>query len=180
VDNELWRKLAEARSKIAERAGEAEELLVLLEGVQRVAFEAERAIKDAAKNRPVFEILRLGQLIDLLPEGGTGHVVLDFPAVLTSSVDSYRGYYSDLALGYEFERAALGGARIEPPKAGELRKDLAHAVGGTFGGWKGGDFTMTRDTRVWVDNPGDCHSIAIVGADCDGPEHNVYVHTWRM
>lgn len=50
---------------------------------------------------------------------------------------SYRGYYSELAVN-----RALTTIRI-------MRATLEDAIGQTFQGYKGGDYTMTNDTGVW-------------------------------
>jgi len=54
--------------------------------------------------------------------------------------DSYRGFYQDLAAVYE-----LGA----PWTVGELLVDVMEVSGSTYWGWKGGDFTMSYDTRCW-------------------------------
>lgn len=54
--------------------------------------------------------------------------------------DSYRGYYSDLALEPE------GGLDT----AGKLLAELTAANGKTFEGYKGGDFRMEDNTPLWM------------------------------
>lgn len=45
---------------------------------------------------------------------------------------------------------------------------LEGALGKQFTGWKGGEFTMHRDTPMWVANPGNGYSTGVVGiCDCD-------------
>lgn len=83
----------------------------------------------------------LGELIAALEAADLGLTVPDgfrFP-------HSYRGYYAELA----FEPARdvtvaqmLGAAR--------------EALGSTYEGWKGGDFTMTATTPCWVAVEGAC------------------------
>lgn len=53
---------------------------------------------------------------------------------------SYRGYYCDLA----FE--CCGGDM----RAGELLAICEDTLGRTFEGYKGGDFTMGKNTPVWI------------------------------
>ena len=57
---------------------------------------------------------------------------------------SYRGYYEDLA----FEPA-------ENVTVGEMLKCAKEALGQTFSGYKGGDYTMKKYTTVWLANYGD-------------------------
>lgn len=54
------------------------------------------------------------------------------------SVHSYRGYYDELAIE--------PGGVVTVAKARVMLED---AVGSTFQGYKGGDYTMTGDTPVW-------------------------------
>lgn len=66
---------------------------------------------------------------------------------------SWRGDYSELTLD----------KRTEAPSVRTLLDRARHADGGTFEGWKGGDYRMDRDTPVWAENEGDCYDIGIVG-----------------
>ncbi len=68
------------------------------------------------------------------------------------SVDSYRGYYDQLA--------------IEPGgeiTVGEMRARLRLAVGATMTGYKGGDYLMRLDTPVWSSPYGEASGLAVVG-----------------
>lgn len=76
-----------------------------------------------------------------------------------TGVGSYRGYYEDLAIGYE-----MGG---EKPKLDDFCRTLREAVGETFEGYKGGSYRMSRDTVVWVSNYGECESLRITGVEVD-------------
>ena len=58
---------------------------------------------------------------------------------------SYRGYYNQLA----FEPAANISIR-------DMLAAARSALGATFQGWKGGDYTMAADTDCWLANEGDC------------------------
>lgn len=75
---------------------------------------------------------------------------------------SYRGDYSELSLGYT--------NMFEPKKqikVGDLLAKLLDAVGKTFTGYKGGEFTMGTETPVWVANCGEAGGTGIVDV-CDG------------
>jgi hypothetical protein len=52
---------------------------------------------------------------------------------------SYRGYYHDLA----FEIA-------EDITVGDMCTDAKEALGSTYQGWKGGDYTMKNYTATWL------------------------------
>lgn len=102
--------------------------------------------------------LKLGELIFLLSRiDPKAQVRFDFARFKPTTLDSYRGDYSELALGF--------GARMET--AAVTVEDLLElcraTLGKTLQGYKGGDYTMGENTRVWVANWGDCHDTALVG-----------------
>lgn len=83
----------------------------------------------------------LGELIDTLKRYPEDQVVpLGF-----SNAHSYRGYYDQLA----FEPATN-------TTVGTMLREAEYAVGGTFQGWKGGEYTMGLSTDVHLANEGDC------------------------
>ena len=85
--------------------------------------------------------MTLGKMIEALetfPDGATVRGLKD--------LDSYRGYYSDLA----FE---LGD---EPVLASDLLATCKAAMGQVFQGYKGGDYMMGALTPLWIANYGCC------------------------
>jgi len=62
------------------------------------------------------------------------------------SADSYRGYYSDLAI-------SEGESDVSTK---ELYITLSNAINRTFFGYKGGDFFMDKSTPLWMAEYGDC------------------------
>jgi hypothetical protein len=121
-------------------------------------LERSYALADAmqAARQPLFPALRLGDIIDALhlvkPES---RVEFDFGGLEPTGVDSYRGYYSDLALGFG----------EDGKNAGDLLSELTSADGAVFKGYKGGEYRMNRDTPVWVANYGDSHGVAVVAVE---------------
>ena len=84
---------------------------------------------------------RLGHLIDFLE-------TLDPEATVRDgfgSPHSDRGSYDELAFSPQ-----------EEAKVGDMLAHAKSAEGGTFTGWKGGDFTMDRDTPVYIGKYGCC------------------------
>lgn len=73
---------------------------------------------------------------------------------------SYRGYYVDLAFDH---------VREEPRTVEQFLDTCRSALGGTFIGWKGGEFTMDEDTPLWVAEVGST-GYAILGAFLDDGE----------
>ena len=81
-----------------------------------------------------YKAMKLGELIAALEELG------ETPIEQLHSPDSYRGYYNEL--GFELSTSMVA-ASIN---AGTARL----CVGQTFQGYKGGDYTMTEHTPVWI------------------------------
>ena len=77
----------------------------------------------------------LGELIAALEREDPSQVV----PVGFKNPHSYRGYYHDLA----FEPALN-------VTVGEMLEAARSALGQTFEGYKGGEFTMTESTDVWI------------------------------
>lgn len=71
-------------------------------------------------------------------------------------VDSYRGYYSDLAIKSEVKAEQT---------VGGFRKILEEAVGKTFEGYKGGEFVMAKHTPMWVSPWDSASGRAVTGVE---------------
>ena len=83
----------------------------------------------------------LGDLINWLGQQDPNLIVLDG----FGSPHSDRGSYDELAF------TPLPSARI-----GDMLKYAESAVGDTFTGWKGGEYTMDLGTPVYLGEYGDC------------------------
>jgi hypothetical protein len=93
--------------------------------------------------------LSLGEFIDKLKKLPKEAVIqFDFGGSVPTEFESYRGYYSELALGFTGEYG------ITMPTVKRLLELAEAAVGDTFQGWKGGDHEMSRETSLFVANPG--------------------------
>lgn len=101
--------------------------------------------QEALKSSPQ---LLLGELIARLEAiaDKSKLVVYDFDNMKPTSLDSWRGAYAELALGYDETREIT---------INELLEKLQYAVGHTYEGYKGGDFTMGKGTPIWVANYGE-------------------------
>ncbi len=71
------------------------------------------------------------------------------------SYDSYRGYYRLVAVSRS----------RKPMLVGEFLDRTEAAIGATYTGYKGGDFTMNGGTPVWVSEYGRMSGVGIVGID---------------
>jgi len=90
----------------------------------------------------------LGEVILLLKDAPPSDTVkLDFTDHNPRRLGSYRGYYEDLSLEY--------GTENPPMTVEQLLKMFEGAVGKTYQGYKGGDFTMSAKTLIWVAPYGD-------------------------
>lgn len=109
------------------------------------------------------EPISIGELLILLKHcRQDASVIFDFPGYQSpTKVASYRGYYDMPALGYD---RIYGDMTVE-----KLREELERATNGvTYCGWKGGDFTYTKDNFLWAANPGEAQGYAITGIIDDG------------
>lgn len=99
-------------------------------------------ISDAARDTRKHYHMTIDTLSDViaaLPDR-TIPVVFDYGTdTSVRSVDSYRGYYADLALEPGDQLCT----------ADQLYVMLKRAHGATFEGYKGGDFVMDGDTPLW-------------------------------
>lgn len=85
--------------------------------------------------------MTLGALIEWLEGQDPEMVVKDG----FGSPHSDRGDYSELAFTPEPEA-----------KIADMLANARRALGGTFEGWKGGEFTMGEHTPVYIGNYGEC------------------------
>lgn len=89
-------------------------------------------------------------------------VRFDFGSLVPTKLDSWRGVYAELAIGYEDVK--------NWPSLSSILAEFKSAEGKTFTGYKGGDFKMGRGTPVWVANYGDSGNTAIVSVENGGYE----------
>lgn len=99
--------------------------------------------------------LTLGGLIDALGRNLNLEVAFDTGDGVGKDC-SYRGYYSDLAL----DAGPIA-------TCADLLKRLSGAIGKTYTGYKGGDYTMRHDTPLWFASYGNT-GLAIVDAKVQG------------
>ncbi len=112
--------------------------------------------------------LTLGTLVAALEgENADMPVIYDMPVtfgrsgkVYPSAPDSYRGYYSDLSFP----------PSDTPITVGELLREAKDAIGSTFEGYKGGDFTMDAETPLWASPYGSANGIAVMQAEIVGDQ----------
>ena len=111
--------------------------------------------------------IHLGALIDVLHDvDADRRVTYDFPGQLPDpdGLASYRGYYQHLALPPHNGRMC---------KVGQLLGTFVEAVGRVFTGYKGGKFTMDRETPVWCGYHSTTTQTAVAGVHV--PDHGPVV-----
>ena len=109
--------------------------------------------------------MTLGTLIKLLetfPREAELTYDLGRVRVCKPALDSWRGRYECLAIGY----TTL--THDEMFTVGELLDECKAAIGKIYTGYKGGDYTMTENTMIFVDNPGDYTDTKLTGIGSDG------------
>ena len=134
------------------------------------ALDAQRSKEFANSDQ-----LSLGEIISkcepLAPDSADSpEVIFGFEHAYPTALDSWRGIYSELALGFSCEGM--------PPTLDHFIETLKSAIGETFTGYKGGSFTMSEKTPVWVANYGNSGNTAIV--DVIGDAHQVILVTRHM
>lgn len=96
-------------------------------------------------------------------------VVFDDGKHVPTCIDSWRGSYAELALAYSYEDGSYDSDEVkeksewgtvyykqiptkfpQPVKLKDFLAKLEEVVGKTFTGYKGGSFTMGKNTPVWV------------------------------
>ena len=99
----------------------------------------------------------VGILINKLEkvEDKSKNVVFDFGYFRPDELNSYRGYYQDLAISYSDESKS--------PTVEEFLELLREAIGTDFTGYKGGKFTINEDSMVWVAQWGNNTNVALSG-----------------
>lgn len=102
------------------------------------------AISNAAAGERSRYHVTLGKMIELLSAADPELPVRFEDGTAPGFEHSYRGYYSDLA----FER--VDGTVL----AKDFLRACQNAIGCTFEGYKGGDFTMTERTPLWASSYG--------------------------
>ena len=114
------------------------------------------AINDSGMRTRANYHLTLGGLIRTLKDAPEDALVLFSDGIPPDDLDSYRGYYSDIAISND-----SSGNRI---LVSAFLAKCTDALGNTFEGYKGGDFVMDDTSPLWRAGYGHASGIAIVDA----------------
>lgn len=103
------------------------------------------------------EQMTLGALLKALEnEPDKNEVRFAFGMLAVTGVDSYRGYYDQLAVGW-------GEAYGKTLTVAEFAAVLKQSMHNPLVGYKGGEFLMEERTPLWAANYGECPQTAIIG-----------------
>lgn len=105
----------------------------------------------------------LNLLKDIPTEWGKEPVDIrfDFGTAYPIGFSSWRGNYREVAINYSL--SGYDGKQFAHTDLKDFVVMIQKSIGKEFYGWKGGDFTMTEDTPVWVANDGNVGNTAVVG-----------------
>ena len=99
-------------------------------------------------------VMTLGELVaTLCPYNKELPVKFDDGSI-PGDFDSYRGYYRYIAIG-----------RGSTSMVGDLLEKATSAIGQTYEGYKGGEFTMHKNTPVFISEWGSSSGVGVVGVE---------------
>ena len=114
------------------------------------SFSAHKASAEAGQ-------VTLGELVARLEGADQSKPVKFDNGKSPGHFNSYRGYYDMVAI-----------SRGKKCSVGQFLKLAKEAIGGTFTGYKGSEFTMTKMTPVWVSEYGMSSGIGVTDIDTSG------------
>lgn len=116
---------------------------------------------DADTNRMCADAgqMTLGELAATLRQFDQSLIVEFSDGTNPGDLDSYRGYYRFISIEHG----------NDPMTVGSLLSRVESSIGATFTGYKGGEYTMSRMTPVWVSDYGMASGDGVIGvAEQDG------------
>ena len=122
--------------------------------------------------------MTIGEIIDSLSQFEQGLCVnFDFCQCAPTKVDSWRNGYHIPTLGWT--PTGYSSSTTDTVTVAALLQELRSAIDGRkYNGWKGGEYTYTRDDDLQVDNPGDATFTEITQIEADNsPYGSVILHT---
>ncbi len=102
-------------------------------------------------------------------------VIFSFCRCIPTTVDSWRGSYSEPAIGWEPTGYSGNRPAIQYPTVETFKKELKDSLDKIYGGWKGGEYSYDEDSILHVDNSGDCTNTEITRVEIG--DFEVILHT---
>lgn len=150
-DKHFFKRKSEAKKHLKyEMSAESERIKFFKKNSKQKKGETKKTIK-------------LGEMIsklENLPQ--KAKVRFDFFDYIPANFNSWRGAYSELALGYE--RLKHG----EELSVEDFLRYCKNQIGSKHIGWKGGEFGMSENSEVWIDNAGEYWGLPIRDIIFDG------------
>lgn len=127
------------------------------------------------------ETITLQELIEAIENcgikkeiGDYKNILFDFGTAIPTGLISWRGSYSELSLEYKLTNRD-DNSEPQCMHADKFLEMCKEAIGSRFEGYKGGEFTMNKDTLVYVDNYGAYTETIISGVKSD--DYYIYIKT---
>lgn len=121
-------------------------------------------------------MMTIGEVIDALKTAKPDvEVRFEFGGLVPTTINSWRGIYSDAALG--FTGGEYGASLCVTAAQMLQRLEDAIAPNAKFCGWKGGEYRYNRYTPLHIDNRGCCTNTELTRVAVD--EWGVTLHTER-
>ena len=116
--------------------------------------------------------MTIGEVLKEILNAPDDHtVVFAFGGIYPTRVDSYRGDYSEAALG--FSSGDYGNERMT---VANFRRELQNSIDGReYHGWKGGLYRYNKSTPLHVDNYGNCSNTEIERIEVN--DYDIIIHT---
>jgi hypothetical protein len=133
-------------------------------------LKKERAEKELAERKATGQ-LTIGQIISKcenlpnLPVMIVSEASAKYNGKYPEGTNSYRGYYDELAIDTGNKAMSLSSF------LDEMRKSLRR----TYGGWKGGDYNMHKDTFVWLSEPGEASQVIVTDVRLSASGESIYL-----
>lgn len=127
-------------------------------------------------NYPRLRHFGIEQLIEALDQfAKTWYVQFD-NGYYPTGLSSYRGYYEDLAIKWD----DYADAPAPCMTVSDLQQELSLSIGKEFEGYKGGQFEMHANTKVWASPYGEAEGLGIVQVLQDVDTRRVILRTCQM
>lgn len=120
--------------------------------------------------------LTIGKMLEILDSvhfnADKTMVRFEFGYCVPTQISSWRGIYSEAALGHDGGTYDLAHLSVS-----EFKRMLVESMGPVQQGWKGGDYIFTMDTPLHVDNRGNVSHTEIVAVKFNIKSDEVWLKT---
>ena len=122
------------------------------------------------------EPMTINKLIALLKEAKQDiRVYFSFCSCIPDTVNSWRGIYSEPALGWNPSGYSANTGSGFAPSVEDFIKELENSLNKQYCGWKGGEYSYDGNEPLHIDNEGECTYTEISSVEIK--EWEVILHT---